>query len=439
MQPRPLPFSQVLGQFRRDSSSSAMLSGLVAVVVGFAGPTVLIYAVAQNAHLSDRTVLSWVWAATVLCGLLSVFLSLRTRVPVMSTWSTPGIAFLATALPGFHFAEAVGAFLISAVLVLLLGSVRPLTQLIQRLPTPLAGALNAAILMPFAFHLVQAFGGKPILVGAMVVAYFALRRLAPRWAVAGVLLVGIAASSLLGQLHHVAVQVALTRPQLVWPEFSWRAVFALALPLTLLAFTGQFVPGFAVLKVAGYAPQPGPIIRACGVASLAAAFVGCHNLTLGALLANIVSGPEAHPDPARRYAAAVYAGLFNILLGCFAGTFLHVMALLPTEAIQALAGLALLAAIASSLQAALQAAPGVGPLAAPTVLIVTLSGVAFLGVGSAFWGILAGLGVYALERRGQPAGKPEATGKLPVESRPVESRPAESRPAGKVTTGPESA
>ena len=419
MQPRPLPFSQVFGQLRRDSSPSALLSGLVAVVVGFAGPTVLIYTVAQSAHLSDRTVLSWVWAATVLCGLVSVWLSLRTRLPIMSTWSTPGIAFLATALPGFHFAEAVGAFLISGMLVLLLGSVRPLTQTLQKLPTPLAGALNAAILLPFGFHLVQAFGGKPLLVGAMIASYFALRRLAPRWAVAGVLLVGVTASSLLGQLHHAPVQFALTQPQLMWPEFSWRAVFGLALPLTLLAFTGQFVPGFAVLKVSGYAPEPGPVIRVCGAASLAAAFVGCHNLTLAALLANIVSGPEAHPDPARRYVAAVYAGLFNIALGCFAGTFLHVMALLPTEAIQALAGLALLAAVASSLQAALQPTPGVATLAAPTVLIVTLSGVAFLGVGSAFWGILAGLGVYALERRGRTRGRatgePIAENTLPSE------------------------
>ena len=153
-------------QFVRDSSPSAAMSGLVAVIVGFAGPTVLIYAVAQSAHLSDRTVQSWVWAATLICGLVSMYLSLKTRVPVMSTWSTPGIAFLATALPGFPFAQAVGAFLISGLLVLLLGTFRPLTAAIQRLPTPLAGALNAAILLPFGFHVVQAFGQKPLLVGA---------------------------------------------------------------------------------------------------------------------------------------------------------------------------------------------------------------------------------------------------------------------------------
>ena len=396
MQTTRFSFSGPFRQFVRDSSPSAAMSGLVAVIVGFAGPTVLIYAVAQSAHLSDRTVQSWVWAATLICGLVSVYLSLKTRVPVMSTWSTPGIAFLATALPGFPFAQAVGAFLISGLLVLLLGTFRPLTAAIQRLPTPLAGALNAAILLPFGFHVVQAFGQKPLLVGLMIAAYFALRRLAPRWAVAGVLLVGIAASAALGQLHPGSVTVALTQPTLVLPQFTWQATFGLALPLTLLAFTGQFVPGFAVLKVAGYTPDPQPIVRTCGVASLAAAFVGCHNLTLAALLANIVSGPEAHPDPARRYVAAVYAGLFNIAIGLFAGTFLHVMAVLPGQAVQALAGLALLGAIGSSLQTALRDRPGT--LAAPAVLIVTLSGVAFLGIGAAFWGILVGVGVHLLER-----------------------------------------
>jgi benzoate membrane transport protein len=233
----------------------------------------------------------------------------------------------------------------------------------------------------------------------MIVAYFALRRLAPRWAVAGVLLVGTLASAGLGQLHQVAgeqISFGLTQPQLVWPQFSWRATFGLALPLTVLAFTGQFVPGFAVLKVAGYQPAAGPIIRACGAASVASALVGCHNLTVAALLANIVSGPEAHPDPARRYVAAVYAGLFNVMLGLFAGTFLQVMALLPREVVSALAGLALLTAITSSLQAALTTTPGT--LAAPAVLIVTLSGVSFFSIGSAFWGIVAGLLVYALER-----------------------------------------
>ncbi|WP_425145019.1 benzoate/H(+) symporter BenE family transporter [Deinococcus sp.] len=394
-----------LRQFQRDSSPSALLSGLVAVVVGFAGPIVLIYAVAASAHLSDRTVLSWVWAATVLCGLVSIVLSLRTRVPVMSTWSTPGIAFLATALPGVPFPEAVGAFIISALLVLLLGSVAPLTRLIGRIPTHLAGALNAAILLPFGFHAVQAFGRLPLLVGAMILGYFVLRQVAPRWAVAGVLVIGLLGSAALGLLHPGSVTLALTQPQLVLPQFSWRGTLNLALPLTLLAFTGQYVPGFAALRVYGFTPAPGPVIRTTAAASLAAALVGCHNLTLAALLANIVGGPEAHPDPARRYVAAVYAGVFNILLGLFAGTFLHVMAILPPEALQALAGLALLGAISSSLQAGLSSAPGT--LAAPLVLLVTLSGVSLLGIGSAFWGILVGLAMYGVESRANKERTPD--------------------------------
>ncbi|WP_245556485.1 benzoate/H(+) symporter BenE family transporter [Deinococcus aquatilis] len=392
-----LPRPASLRQFWQDSSPQAALTGLIAILIGFAGPTVLVYAVADSAHLGSGTVMSWVWGSTVLCGVVSIYLSLRTRMPILSTWSTPGIAFLATALPGIPFPQAVGAFLISAVLVILLGTFRPLTHLIERIPMHLAAALNAAILLPFGFRAVQAFGKEPALVGLMIVTYFLLRHFSPRWAVAGVLVVGVAASAALGLLHSAPVHLALTVPQVVAPQFSWQATLNLALPLTLLAFTGQFVPGFSTLKVAGYSPAPAPIIRACGVASVGAALVGCHNLTLAALLANIVSGPEAHPDPARRYTAAVWAGVFYILLGLCAGTFLSLMALLPAEAISALAGLALLAAIGTSLQAGLREAPGT--LAAPAVLVVTLSGVSLLGIGAAFWGILAGLALHAAEGR----------------------------------------
>ncbi|MFC4453013.1 benzoate/H(+) symporter BenE family transporter [Deinococcus sonorensis] len=407
------PISAPLSPWRQllqDLSPSALLSGLVAVIVGIAGPTVLVYAVAASAHLPERAVLSWVWASTVICGLVTVLLSLRTRQPILSTWSTPGIAFLATALPGHSLPEAAGAFVVSGLLVVLLGTLPPLTRLMQRIPGPLAAALNAAILLPFGFHAVQALTRQPLLVGGMIAAYVGLRVLAPRWAVAGVLGAGIVLSAVLGLLHHVAIPLAPVHPQLLRPEFSLRGVLDLALPLTLLAFTGQVVPGMAVLQTLGYRPPAGLIVRTTGVASVAAAFVGCHSLTLGALLANIVAGPEAHPDPKRRYVAAVTAGTLNIVVGSFAGTFLAVMSVLPQDAITALAGLALLAAMASSLQAALQG-PG-GRLAAPTVLIVTLSGIAPLGIGAAFWGILAGLAVHALER--PRAARPAPAPTVPV-------------------------
>ncbi|WP_291426494.1 benzoate/H(+) symporter BenE family transporter [Deinococcus sp.] len=382
--------------FWRDTHPSAVLSGFIAILIGWAGPNVLIYSVQQAAHLSEQTAMSWLWANAVLCGLASIFLSLRTRMPVLATWSTPGIALIVTALPGIPFPEAVGAFLLSAALVMLLGTFSRLTALLQTIPTHLAAALNAAILLPFGFHALSALTKQPVLVGVMIVAYFVTRQLASRWATAAVLVVGVVASAAGGLWHPAPVPFALTQPQFVRPEFSVRATLNLALPLTLLAFTGQFVPGFGVLRVNGYEPSPGLVLRACGMASGVAALIGCHNLTLGALVANIVSGPEAHPDPARRYTAAVWAGMINIAFGLFAGTFLHLMGILPPEALAALAGLALLAATGGSLQTAFQTHPG--SLAAPIIILVTLSGITPLGIGAAFWGIIAGLLVYAVEK-----------------------------------------
>lgn len=384
--------------FWRDTHPSALLSGLITMVIGWAGPNVLIYSVAQAAHLSSGTAMSWLWAHAIFTGITGIFLSLRTRTPVLSTWSTPGIAFLVTALPGIPFPEAVGAFITSGVLVILLGTFPLLTRALQAIPTPLAAALNAAILLPFGFRALQALGQLPLLVGAMILTFFVLRQLAPRWAVAGVLVTGVAASAGLGLLSGVPVPFELTRPEFVVPAFSLHATLNLALPLTLLAFTGQFVPGFGVLKANGYEPAPGLVLRACGAASVGAAFFGCHTLTLGALLANIVSGPEAHPDASGRYTAAVWAGAFNIAVGLFAGTVLHLMGVLPTQALAALAGLALLTATASSLSAGFQGSRP-GSLAVPVILLVTLSGITPLGIGAAFWGILAGLAVNWVETR----------------------------------------
>ncbi|CAM3543629.1 benzoate/H(+) symporter BenE family transporter [Deinococcus saxicola] len=397
----PVLASPAPRNFWQDTQSSAVLAGLIAVIIGWAGPNVLVYSVAQAAHLSDATAMSWLWAHAIFTGLAGIFLSLRTRMPILNTWSTPGIAFLVTALPGIPFAEAVGAFVTSAVLVFILGTFKPLTRALGAIPPHLAAALNAAILLPFGFKAAQAFGVQPALVGAMTLAYFLVRQISPRWAVAAVLVAGVGASAGLGLWHPAPISLALTQPQFVLPVFSLHATVNLALPLTLLAFTGQFVPGFGVLKTNGYQPAPGPVLRTCGVASLGAAFVGCHNLTLGALLANIVSGPEAHPDAQKRYTAAIWAGGINICFGLFAGTFVHLMGILPAEALAALAGIALLGAMGSSLQGAFQGQSG--SLAAPIIILVTLSGITPLGIGAAFWGILAGLAVFAAERRG--AGK----------------------------------
>ena len=387
-------------RFWQDSSAQTVLSGLIAILVGLAGPTVLIYAVAKAAGLPQALLLSWVAADMVLCGVVGIVLSLRTRVPIIITWSTPGLAYLATALIGVPFAQAVGAFIVSNLLVVVLSSSNKLLALVQRIPGHLAAALNAAILLPFGFHLITGMSTQPLLVGLMVLSYFALRKFVPLWAVAGALVAGVILSLGLGLTQSAAVPLGLTPWVLTVPEFSLGAVISVSLPLTLLAFTGQYLPGFAVLGVNGYTPQSGPIVRLTGGVAAFAALFGVHNLTLAALLANIVSGPEAHPDPGRRYAAAVWAGVFYIAFGLFAGTFLGLLGRLPAEAAAALAGLALLGAMSASLQSAFR--PAGSSLAAAVVVVVTLSGVSFLHVGAAFWGILAGLAVYGAERVRQP-------------------------------------
>jgi benzoate membrane transport protein len=390
----------VLRQLFADTRWSSVLSGLMTVVVGWAGPNVLIFSVQQAAGLPASTTWSWMWAHTVITGLTSIYLSLRLRQPVLSTWSTPGIAFLVTALPGIPFSEAVGAFIVSGVLVLLLGTIRPLVGLLAMIPTRLAAALNAAILLPFALHVATAVGELPLVVGAMVVGYFVVRRLSPGWAVAAVLGIGVLASAATGLVDPSGVRWSLTVPEIVVPELTLRATLSLALPLTLLAFTGQFVPGFGVLTAQGYRPSVGPVMRTCGAASVGAAFLGCHNLTIAALLANMVSGPDVHPDLDRRYPAAVWAGAGTAVLGLFSGSMLMLIGTLPSAVLAALAGLALVSALGQSLGTAFTPDHDVpGSSLAPAVVVgVTVSGLAPWGIGSAFWGICVGLAVHALEK-----------------------------------------
>ncbi|HBY22985.1 MAG: benzoate/H(+) symporter BenE family transporter [Propionibacteriaceae bacterium] len=381
----------------KDTTPHTVLAGFLTVVIGWAGPNVLIYSVQTAAGLDNATAMSWLWAGAILTGIAGIYLSLRTRQPMLVTWSTPGIAFLVTALPGFRFSEAIGAFLVSALIVTALGFVRPLTRMVERLPVGLAAALNAAILMPFAFHALTAATQLPVVVGAMIASYFIARQLNAQWAVAVVLVVGLAASAATGSLHPVSVPIELTIPQFVMPEFTWRAMVSLAIPLSLLAFTGQFLPGTGVLRANGYEPDLGRGLRACGLVSIPAALVGCHNLTMAALLANVVSGPEADPDKSKRYTAAVWASVMFIVVGLFAGTMLHLMGILPPAALAALAGLALLSALGQSFHTAFTTAVK-GSLAAPVVIAVALSGFAPFGIGSAFWGIVGGIAVLGIEK-----------------------------------------
>ena len=386
------------GQIRKDFAWSSVMAGLVAVIVGYAGPTVLVFQVAKNAGLTDTQVSSWLWAYSIASGVTTILLSLKYRIPIVTAWSTPGVAFLTTAMVSVSFPEAIGAFLVSNLIITIVGALGLLQPLIRWIPLSVASALNGGILVLFATQLVTSLESAPKIVGGMVVAYFIVRRYSPRWAVAAVLFVGFLLCTAMGQFDSGGLKLALAEPNLVAPSFSWSAMVNIAIPLTVLALSGQYLPGFAVLKTAGFDAPVDKVVTVCGTGSMLVAPFGCHNVNPSSMIAAIVAGPEAHPNPNRRYIAAVSAGVIYLIFGTFATTFVGLFGSLPTQAIAALAGLALLTAIAGSFGSAFSAdSVSLAPL---VTFVVAASGTSLFGIGAAFWAIVAGLTLHHLiERR----------------------------------------
>lgn len=368
------------------------MAGLVAVIVGYAGPTVLVFKVAESAHLSNEQITSWLWAYSIAAGITTIIGSLIYRMPLITAWSTPGIAFLMTAMAGVSFSDAIGAFILSNVLIVLVGSFGLLQRLVQWIPLSIASALNGGILVTFALGLISSLQGSPALVGGMVLTYFIVRRFSPRWSVAAVLLVGAILCLLFGKLDVNALSISTATPILTMPTFSWNATINIAIPLAVLALTGQYLPGFAVLKTSGYEPPVNKVVSLCGFGSILVAPFGCHNINPSSMIAAIVAGPEAHADKSKRYVAAIFAGIIYIIFGTFATTFVNLFSSLPKEAVAALAGLALLTAISASFDSAFVNSKG--SLAPLVVFIVAASGFTIFGIGAAFWAIVSGIFIF---------------------------------------------
>jgi benzoate membrane transport protein len=380
----------------RRTDLPAVLAGITAVVVGFSGPTALIFAAASAGGLSDAVVASWLWAVAMGSGVAGLYLSWRYRVPVITAWSTPGVALLAAALPTTSWEVAVGAFIVANALILVLGLSGAFGRVMAHVPPSIAAALLGGILFPFAAGTLPALAQAPLVVGAMVIAFFAVRRISPLWAVPAVFASGLLAAATTGALRAASITLAPALPVFTMPEFSLAAVLGLAFPLALVGLTGQFLSGFAVLRANGFSPPENFSTTLMGGLSVLLAPFGCHGVNPSAIIAAICVGPEAHPDPARRFVAGIAAGVTYLVFGTFAAAVAGVFAALPPALVAALAGLGMLPAMASALAAALTDAEGRD--AAAVTFVVTAAGVAFLGLGAAFWGLAAGFAVRALRR-----------------------------------------
>jgi len=373
-----------------DLSLSAATAGFVAVLVGFTSSVAIVFQAATSLGATPSQISSWMWALGLGMGLCTLLPSLWLRQPVMVAWSTPGAAVLATAgiAGGFGMADATGAFIVCAALITLFGITGWFERLLSRIPMPIASALLAGVLTRFGLDAFVALKSAFALVLLMLAAYLVGRRLWPRYAVPGVLAAGVVFAAANGQLHLDGVHWGLTTPVFTAPEFSWRATVSLALPLFVVTMASQNLPGVAAIRAEHYDMPISKIITLTGLATLVLAPFGAFALNLSAITAAICMGREAHPDPGKRYMAAVTCGLIYCVVGLFGAAVTGVLTAFPRELVVAIAGLALLGSIGGGLALALK--EDAHREAALITFLVTLSGVSLAGIGSAFWGVVAG-------------------------------------------------
>jgi len=377
-------------QFFKDFSLSALSAGFVAVLVGVTSSVALVFQAAQAFGATPAQISSWMWALGWGIGLCCAVPSLLLRKPVMVAWSTPGAAVLAAAglTGGFSMAEAVGAFMVSAALIALFGLSGWFEKLMDRIPASIAAALLAGVLARFGLQVFESAQTALPLVLLMLVVYLLSRRVLPRYAVMTTLLAGVAYAASRGLMQWEQVQWSFALPVWTTPVFSWQACISLALPLFVVTMASQNLPGVAVIRSAGYDLPISKLVGMTGVTTLLLAPFGAFGINLAAITAAMCMGPEAHADKAKRYTAAVWCGLFYVLIGIFGAVVAGLLAAFPKELVMAIAGLALLGSIGGGLVVALQQESSREP--ALITFLVTLSGVVIAGVGSAFWGVVAG-------------------------------------------------
>ncbi len=387
---------------RRDFSLSALIAGFVTVLVGFTSSAVIVFQAANTLGASRAEIASWMWALGLGMGLTCIVLSLRYKVPVVTAWSTPGAAMLITSASGVAMPDAIGAFVLCGLLITIAGFSGWFERAMNRIPVSLASAMLAGVLLRFGLDVFVAMKTQFGLAFAMFVAYLVARRWQPRYAVIAALALGIAIAAAQGLLHLGEVRLELARPVFIVPRWSTAAMIGVALPLFIVTMASQNVPGVAVIRASGYHQVPvSPLIGWTGAATAVLAPFGAYALNLAAITAAICMGREAHEDPARRYMASVAAGGFYLLIGLFGATVGAVFAAFPKELVLAIAGLALLGTIGNGLASAL--ANEKERESALVTFLVTASGVSLFGVGSAFWGLVAGALALLILRARKPA------------------------------------
>jgi benzoate membrane transport protein len=379
----------------RSPFLSQLFSAFVAAFVGFAASVAVVLAAAQALGATEAQTLSWIAGLAFAKGVAAIWLSWRHRMPLITAWSTPGAALIA-ASSGVGLNAAVGAFVFAALLVTLTAFVRPLGQLVARIPMPIASAMLAGVILRFVVAVFDEMRVEPLLVGAVVLLFLVVRGFNAFGAVIAALFAGAGLAAALGLTSAPDFATLAPSLTLVHPGFDPAVIIGLGLPLYLVTMAAQNLPGFAVLRQAGYEPPTAGILAATGITSLLTAPFGAHLVNAAAISAAICTGPDTHPDPAKRWTAGVWYGAIWIVIGLAAAPIMALLVALPKALIVAVAGLGLAGSLAGALAGAM--ADDKQRFAAVITLAVGASGFSLGGVGAAFWALLAGLGALAIER-----------------------------------------
>ncbi|MEV4824277.1 benzoate/H(+) symporter BenE family transporter [Micromonospora sp. NPDC049274] len=401
---------------------SAVVAGLIAVLVSYSGPFVVVLAAARAAGLSEAQTTSWVWAISIGSGLTCLVLSVLTKQPVITAWSTPGAALLVGSLGAYHYSDAIGAFLFAALGMTIIGLSGLFGRMLAKVPTGIISAMLAGILLPFALGAFQALPKAPAIVLAVLVAYFIGRRLLARYAVLLALLAGTVVAALSHDLHLGGARFAVAVPHLTVPTWDLSALVGIGLPLLVVTMASQNAPGLAVLRASGYTPNDRLLLTGTGLASVLLAPFGSHGINLAAITAAICTGEESHPNPRKRWVAGAACGVFYLICGLLGTGLVQFFTALPKPLVAVVAGVALFGALLGGLAGALDDVPA--REGALVTLAATASGMTVAGIGSAFWGLIGGVGVHlvlTLWRRRPPATPSPAVEPAPAQE-PVGSR-----------------
>lgn len=375
--------------------ASVILSAVVAALVGFGGTVALIVAAAQAVGADAAQTSSWVTAICLSMAATSAYLSIRHRIPIITAWSTPGAALIAATAGTVAIDAAVGAFLLAGLLVLATAAFKPVGVLVERIPASIAAAMLAGVLIRFATAIFEHAQTAPALVLPLVGIFLLARLVSPAGSVLVVLAAGLLITFGLGWEGTAALDLDFATLRLITPSFEPAVLLGLGVPLYLVTMASQNLPGFAVLRAAGYRVPTRSILAVTGLASILSAPFGAHASNLAAITASICTGPDAHPDPERRWLTGPVYAVAYLVLAAFGASSVALIAAMPAALVATVAGLALLAPLANALGAALGA--GGDRLAATLTLAVTASGLTLAGIGSAFWGLAAGLLALALQ------------------------------------------